>query len=193
MPLHTTAQVNVCGEIASDHFGPFDYRTISPSNLSLVERNHFNSNVESLLKGQTSTIGGDLSYTLRSIPNHPRALAAVSRLARKEKRATPIGSLYSVDCWFERAMRFAPDDPTIRLVLGIELSKDGKHVEAIQQLNIALEASPDNANVHYNLGLAYLSLKKYDESLVHARRAYELGFPLPGLRDRLVRAGVWKN
>lgn len=193
LPTAGTAQVAACGEFTSDHFGPFDYRTISQSNLALVERNHFNSDVEQLIKGQTSTIGGDLSYTLRSIPNHPRALTAMAKLARKEKRSTPAGSLFSVDCWFDRAIRFAPDDPTVRLVYGIELIKDGKNGEAIEQFKIALEKSPDNANVHYNLGLAYLSLKNYDESLAHARRAYELGFPLPGLRDKLVRAGVWKN
>ena len=81
----------------------------------------------------------------------------------------------------------------MRLVYGIELIKDGKNGEAIEQFKIALDKSPDNANVHYNLGLAYLSLKKYDESLAHAKRAYELGFPLPGLRDKLVRAGKWKD
>jgi hypothetical protein len=189
----STAQVNACGELTSDHFGPFDFRTISQSNLSLVERNHFNSDVEHLIRGQTSTIGGDLSYTLRSIPNHPRALSAMARLARKEKKPTPVGAFYSVDCWFDRAVRFTPDDPAVRLVYGIELIKDGKNGEAIEQFKTALDKSPDNANVHYNLGLAYLSLKKYDESLAHAKRAYELGFPLPGLRDKLVRAGKWKD
>lgn len=189
-------QMDACGDMRSEHFGnfgPFDYRAISPSDLSLVERNHFTPKVEQLIAGETSTIGGDLSYTLRAIPNHPRALAAMAKLSRKEKRPTPIGSYYSVECWFERAMRYRPDDANVRVVYGIELIRDGKNAAAVEQLKFAVQQAPDNANVHYNIGLAYFSLADYEQSLAHAKKAYELGFPLPGLRDKLKRAGKWKD
>ena len=57
--------------------------------MSPVERNHFTSDVEYLVRGATSPIGGDISYTLRSIPNQPRVLAALAKLARKEGLAHP--------------------------------------------------------------------------------------------------------
>lgn len=192
-PAASRPQSNPCGDLAFESFGPFDYRTISMDALSKVERNHFNHDVEQLIRGQTSSIGGDLAYTLRAVPNHPRALVAMAKLSRKERRATPSGAIYSVECWFERAVRFAPDDPAVRIVHGMELIRDGKNADAIIQLGIALQLAPDSANAHYNIGLAFFGVKDYERSLLHARQAYDLGFPLPGLRDKLRRAGAWKD
>lgn len=187
------AQIEVCGELYTDHFGPFDYRTINRFDLQKVERAHFSSQVENLIRGDSSTIGGDISYTLKAIPNHPRALAAMAALARKERRPTPKGSTYSIECWFERAARFAPNDPAVPAILAIDLMRDGKPKAAVAQLKVAEGLAPDNANIHYNLGLAYFDLKDFDNSLASAKRAYELGFPLPGLREKLTRAGKWKD
>ena len=63
---------------------------------------------------------------------------------------------------------------------------------ALEQFRRGLELAPDNANLHYNIGLTYFELKDYDNALVHAKRAYELGFPLPGLRNKLQAAKRWK-
>lgn len=191
--LPSFAQVDVCGELYTDHFGPFDYRTINRFDLRKVEKAHFSSQVENLVRGDSSTIGADIAYTLKAIPNHPRALAAMAALARKERRPTPRGSDYSIECWFERATRFAPNDPAVPLIMAIDLMKDGKTKAALIQLKTAEGLAPDNPNVHYNLGLAYFDLKDYENSLASAKRAYELGFPLPGLREKLARAGKWKD
>jgi hypothetical protein len=45
----------------------------------------------------------------------------------------------------------------------------------------------------YNLGLAYVEIKRYPEALEAAHKAYALGFPLPGLRDRLKSVNAWKE
>ena len=194
LPLVAPGQVTTetCGEFYTA-YGPFDFRTIGRMELRTVEINHFTPNVENLVKGETGPLGGDLAYTLRAIPNHPRALNSMARLARVEKRPVPKGARYSVDCWYEHAIQFAPNDPAVRVVIGINLLKDGDRQGAIKQLRIAEELAPENATVQYNLGLAYFDLKDFDRSLSHAKRAYELGFPLPGLRDKLVRAGKWKD
>jgi hypothetical protein len=65
-----------CGtfQYEREHIGPLDYLHINPQVLKLVEDFHFSRQVEMLRKGQSSTIGGDLAYTLNAIPNHPRAL-----------------------------------------------------------------------------------------------------------------------
>jgi predicted Zn-dependent protease len=185
------AQSLGCGDF-EHHYGPFDYRTATKKQRDLVERFHFTQDVATLTKGASTTkIAGDISYTLLAFPNHPRALMAMSDLARRQKTRKPAGSTYDVDCWFERAIRFRPDDPMVRYVLGISKLKDGVPVEAVKQLGIAEKALPNDAMVHYNLGLAYLDLDDYDKARDEAHRAYELGAQLPGLRNLLEKAGKW--
>jgi tetratricopeptide (TPR) repeat protein len=174
-------------------FGPFDYRTATDGQKLIVERKHFTRNVEQLVRGESAWLGGDIAYTLRVFPNHARALSAMSKLARLEGTRTPREAQWPVECWFLRATTFAPNDPLVRLVYGIELLKDGNRAEAIEQLEQARVLGGENANVHYNLGLAYFDLGDYGRSLTHAHEAYRLGFPLPGLRDKLTRAGKWRE
>lgn len=45
------------------------------------------------------------------------------------------------------------------------------------------------ASIHYFLGLVLLDMQQPTAAVEHARKAYELGYPLPGLRDRLAKAG----
>jgi predicted Zn-dependent protease len=182
----------MCGDLRN-HYGPFDYRTQSMEQRDLVERHHFTTQVEQLRAGEsTAVIGSDINYTLNVFPNHPRALQAMSRLALREKRAQPAGADYTIDCYFERAIRFQPSDPGPYLVYGLHLARSSKPKQAVQALTVAAELSPADANVHYNLGLAYLEVKEYDNALKHAKIAYEAGFPLDGLRNRLKQAGKWK-
>lgn len=179
-----------CGPLANA-FGPFDYRTATRDQINIVEQFHFNSRVESLQGGMTGTIGGDLSYTLRAIPNHPRALLALSRLALRTKAATIAGMPYSVECWFDRAIRFRPDDPYPLVLLGSYLAKLSRSGEAADWLDRGAALAPEgDANLHYNLGLGYLDASLIEKAAHHARIAYRLGFPLDGLRNRLKGAGI---
>jgi Tfp pilus assembly protein PilF len=50
---------------------------------------------------------------------------------------------------------------------------------------------PDDAVVNYNLGLLFAERKDYAQALPLAEKAYSLGFPLPGLKNKLVAAGQW--
>lgn len=181
-----------CGPL-TNHFGPFDYYTAPPDQRRLVERPHFSPNIEQLKKGNSGTLGAEISYTLSVFPNHPRALLSMSQLALREKRAKPTDSGYTMDCWFDRAMRFSPNDATVRMLYGIYLLKVGKAETATRYLEEAAELGGENANLSYNLGLAYFSLNDYAKSLDHAHRAYALGFQLPGLRNKLQRAGKWRE
>jgi tetratricopeptide (TPR) repeat protein len=186
---HDAAAYNECGDLANA-YGPYDYRT-SRDKLLIVEGAHFTEDVESLRRGRTGPVGGDIDYTLRASPNHPRALIAMANLGRLMNTEQPPGAHYSVACYFDRAIRFASDDPIVRLVYGTYLYRVGKPHDAIKQLEIARSLDPDNANIHYNLGLIYLDLKDYPKAREHAERAYALGFALPGLRKRLEEAGQW--
>ena len=162
--------------------------------LAVVERRHFTADVRALRRGEsTSEIGGDIAYTLRKFPNHYQALLAMGDWSIKTARNPPAAAGYSVECWFERARVFAPDDAMVKVAFGIYLLKRGKPREAVAQLEAARGDDESNANVHYNLGLAYVETKDFDKAIESAHRAYELGFPLPGLKDRLERAGKWRD
>ncbi len=179
-----------CGELANA-YGPFDYRT-GRAKLAIVEGAHFTPDVEALRQSVTGRLGGDIDYTLRASPNHHRALIAMANLARQLNKEQPPGAKYTVPCYFDRAIRFAGDDPVVRLIYGTYLSRSDKKQEAIKQLELALALEEANANAHYNLGLVYFDLKDYPKARLHAQRAYELGFTLPGLRKMLVNAGQWE-
>jgi hypothetical protein len=180
-----------CGPIENG-YGPFDYRT-QRDNLKVVEQFHFTPTVESLISGSSGAIGGDLDYTLRASPNHHRALMAMMRLGEKLKSPQPTGARYSVECWFERALRFRPDDNTARMIYATYLAKSGREQETIKQLEIATQSAGDNPFTHNNIGLIYFDIKKYESALAQAHKAYSLGFGQPTLRDRLKGVGKWKE
>src|SRR6266496_1475185 len=150
-----------CGPLQNTGgYGPFDYRT-SAKQLAIVERFHFTPDVEALKRGESGTLGNDLDYTLRASPNHHRALVAMANLAFKVNNDKPKGAHYTLSCYFDRAIRFAPNDDKVYMINGIYLARAGKKQEALKQLQIAESLAKDNANVQYNLGLVYFDLKDY--------------------------------
>lgn len=197
LPVHAAQDMQLgpatCGEIDTGGYGPFDYRT-DKDKLRKVERFHFTYDVENLIKGNTTfRIGGDISYTLRRFPNHHRALHAMARLALREKTPRPEGSAFSIDCWFERASRFRPDDAVVPMIYAIYLTEVGKKAAALQALESAEERGSAGPSFHYNMGLVYADLGRYDRALEHAHRAYAMGYNLPGLKAKLQRAGQWRD
>lgn len=161
--------------------------------LSVVETFHFGPQVEALQRGMSGTLGGDIAYTLEHFPNHPRALAAMARLALRLKTAQAPGAAYPVECYFQRAIAFVPADGAARALFGaylLSLKRDG---DAIEQLEAALQAQPGNAAAWYNLGLARVRQKDWPAARNAAHKAYGFGFPLPGLRQQLKAAREWRE
>jgi tetratricopeptide (TPR) repeat protein len=64
--------------------------------------------------------------------------------------------------------------------------------QAAKRFRQALERDPENAEAHYNLGLTLIEQGRYAEAREHAERAYDLDYPLPGLKRRLQRNGHWQ-
>lgn len=182
-----------CGDPFNNPTGPFDYRRPEAKMLGMVEGRHYTESVRALRRGNTGSLAGDLAYTLRVYPNHYRALMTMSEWSFKTRSNRPEGQPYTVECWFERGLRFAPDDPMVKVAYGIHLIKAGRSKDAVRHLEAAIAEDGGNGSAHYNLGLAYAALNQYDKALASAHRAYGLGFPLPGLRDRLKRAGAWRE
>lgn len=161
--------------------------------LDVVERFHFTPQVERLEKGQSGYLGDDLSYTLDHFANHHRALTSLARLALREKTSRPKGAKYSIECYFDRAIRFRPDDARVRAILGGYLLALGQEDAALTQLEEAARLEPRNVMNQYNLGLLYVRKKNFDKAREAARLAYELGIPLPGLKNKLIAAGQWSE
>ena len=183
-----------CGDLRNA-FGPFDYRTIPKQPRDLVEGAHFPLRVETLTAGRTSYLGGDIDYTLRAIPNHPRALLSMERLGVKLKTDFPPGARYPVECYFDRAIRFVPDDPMPHLVYAVYLKDHNRPKEAITQLDTAasLKGDGNNPEFFYNLGLLYFDLGEKHKAQKYAHRAYNLGAQLQGLKKKMQAAGVWED
>jgi tetratricopeptide (TPR) repeat protein len=185
------ADESTCGTLRNT-YGPYDYRSATARQIQLVEDYHFTPEVEMLKHGKSGlTIGGDLDYTLRAMPNHHRALVAMMNLGFKIKKSPPPGAQWPVECYFDRAIRFRPDDGAVRTIYGIYMFRHGRTADAIAQFETATTLGDDSGSLHYNAGLAYFELGDYDNAVAHAKKAAELGFALPGLRDKLTKAGKW--
>jgi tetratricopeptide (TPR) repeat protein len=195
-----------CGSL-SNSFGPFDYRPdkykAAPGDseshsakLGLVHIAHFRPEMEALVRGgqgEKSEVGPEFDYTLRAFPNHHRALVALIRLAEKQNSLQPRGMRYSVECWFERALRFTPDDTIARMIFVSYLIKKNRLVEAKAHLGIAERTAEDNPLTQYNIGMMHFELKNYDKALAQAHKAYAAGVVMPDLRSRLEGVGQWKE
>ena len=185
-------KVNYCGEL-KNHYGPFDYRMRGQVNLEIVENAHFTPEVEAGLKGSTGYLGGDLDYTLRAIPNHVRALATLAKVGIRDKVVMVPSTKWPVECYFDRAIRFAPDDGAVQATYGSYLSRVGRTNDALKAFKTAVRLQPEDPTINYNTGLMFLKVKDYDKALLHAKKAYEKDFPLPGLKNKLVALGKWEE
>jgi len=195
-PLSVAAKnKSYCGELQRlNQFGPFNYldRFNFPKELNLVETAHFTSEVENLIRGNTSaTPAGDLDYTLRAWPNHHRALVTLVKYSIREKSTQIPGLKWPVECYFDRAIRMNAKDAQVRSIYSAFLSHHNRNKEALEQLEVAANLEPDNATILYNLGLLYFKQKNYEKARHYAKQAYALDFPLSGLKNKLIRAGKW--
>jgi len=179
-------------------FGPYDYTNPRHvrEHLSVVENAHFTRQVRRLEGGKNSRLAiGDITYTLRAFPNHHQALMSMIRYhttpgfldrdlatGRTDRRLPP-------ECWFQRAARFSPEDANVPFLHGLYLHRIERFDQAERKYREAIRMEPDNPEFHYNLGLLLTRVEQYEEARRHARKAYESGYPLPGLRQRLARAG----
>ncbi len=196
LPLIAVAQpmLNVCGPI-ENAYGPYDYRT-ARNKLEIVERYHFKPEVEALIRKSNQSgvsIGGNLDYTLRASPNHHRALLAMTSYGARLKTTQVPGADYPVECYYDRALRFAPDDAVVRMLYARYLSQQGRTDAAVQQLEHVGRELGDNAITLYNVGLVYFDMKRYDKALEYDHRAKAQGWTRPELQQSLRAVGQWRD
>lgn len=132
---------------------------------------------------------GDLNFTLVRWPNHYPALQTLIKYEDAGGRTT---NYLSVSCYFQRAAWYVPDDANIYVLNGVYLHRKGDYEGAKSSWKAAVSIDGESAEAHYNLGLLYVRLEDYSSAVKHAQLAYELGYPLPGLKEKLERSGHWE-
>lgn len=200
----------------SGGIGPYDINdpTIPPEKIDIVVRLHFTPYMEEMaINGSTTRraaqveetggqerLASNLDYTLRAIPNHARALYAMGmwQLRLREQSMDEflgiklIWNFKSAECYFKRAIMFSPGDGQVYLAYAIFRHKQGNTELALENYREAIRLMPDAAEAHYSIGLLYVEMKEFAAARQHAWKAYELGYPLPGLRNALQRRGEWQ-
>lgn len=203
----------ICGDIvitpAEDGGGPWDYTDpknrssaqaagVKGGNLKLVEDFHFTKEVETLVKGKSGSLIGDIDYTLYRFPNHHRALRAMSRLQVKHEGRLPVSpdslpwKRYA-ECYFERAIIFRPDDYIVHMLYAMHLHATSEYKEAEKRYQYAATHITESSELYNNMGLLYFEIGDFKQSLHYARKAYLLGYPLPGLKNKLISKGLWED
>lgn len=127
-------------------------------------------------------------FTLVRIPQgstmHASILVHLGQIRRAAADAD--GAL----AYFDRAIESRPDFPggyQGRAMIERDRRNLDAAIKVLQRGSDATEGK--SAELEYHLGLALLDAGRPDDAVVHARRAYEIGFALPALRDRLRQAG----
>jgi tetratricopeptide (TPR) repeat protein len=185
-----------CGNPFVNHFGPYDYRTAPPGIRKVVEDVHFTRGIETITQPKNTMfqeMAQDVEYTLNVFPNHARALLTMSRLVDRWRRDPAPGTRLPLECWFDRAVRFRPDDTVVRSLYAQFLHRRKRTDEGIAQLRIAIGHASDNGLSHYNIGLVAMELGDHALALQQAHRALALGFPRPELSAQLKALQQWRE
>lgn len=168
---------------------PHDYysRNYDPTLLDNVEKFHLpKARRQMQSEGTVQWAIADVEFVLAWFPNHPEALQLASQIAQMQ------GTPKAADKYYTRALQMYGDSGMTRLLYGLHLHRSGRLDKAIEAYHKAIELDPNNANAYYNLGLALLSQDKVAEAHEAAEHAYDLGYPLPGLRRLLAERAKGK-
>jgi tetratricopeptide (TPR) repeat protein len=164
-----------------------DYYTSRDTELlNNLDRYHVIPAEQKISKHLYAYARADIDFILQYYPNHPQALLLLVQLCNEP------GQRCDLDMIFENAIAINPNAAGTYVTQGVSLHRVKRFADAIKAYKRALSLNPSSVNGHYNLGLAYLETKQYVLANEEAGRAYALGAPLPGLRDRLKQLKQWK-
>src|SRR5688572_1091024 len=157
-------------QVEKDYFHAGNDRNVKQQ-LNNAEHFHLNKSVlENIATGKYKYALGDINFTLKYFPNHPRALQLLTTIAVLSKnRALPIP-------YFEKAIRLYPSHAITHAQYGTCLVVIGDLENGIQKLNHAVQMDPKLTAGYVWLAQAYE--KKGDLHLAREakERAKELGY-----------------
>lgn len=163
-----------------------------------ARENHCNATVRALkggVHGNPRNLMGDIHFALQRIPNHRDCLnALVKYQAKKGYPFFPEEAKYpTAECYIRNAQSLFPHDLYLMSLQGLNLYYHGKFDASADTFQRVIDKQPKNAEAYYNLGLARYQMKDYKASAAAATQAYALGFPLSGLKRKLIKAGAWPS
>lgn len=127
-------------------------------------------------------------YTLERIGSKdPLAPEVVSLVARIQ---IELGRSSDAEKWLAKVIADQPAADRPYLVLAMIKRKAGNTQVAVDVLEQANRATDfKSAEINYTLGLLYFDRHDYVSARECATRAYSLGYPLPGLKNKLIGIG----
>jgi tetratricopeptide (TPR) repeat protein len=132
----------------------------------------------------------EISYSFDRIPDvspiYPTVAVNMAR-ARME-RGQPEDAIAAV----QHAAEVQPQDPRPYIGMAV-IYRDMKKLELARDALLKGDAAVGgtSAEIQYTLGLIYFELDDKEQALTYARKAYDKNYPLPGLQQKLKRAGYW--
>lgn len=172
-----------------------DYRDRSTAQLRWsIEDNKLNHLDKAKLRMERGEYSRDviaeIDWTLARYPNHQVALSLLVSYSLAGGKAYDF---QQPDCYFKWAREFAADDLNVLMAEAYLKWRTGKSEEAIEIYQEALKIDSQSSTAAYNIGLIFFEKKNYNEATKYAAVAYELGYPLPALRQKLADIGYYLN
>lgn len=138
------------------------------------------------------SVVGEVDFSIRYVPESH--IIHAEHIMTKAQAIWHLGKYDSANNLLERETALHDTYAPIYSVRAVLLRDQGKLDEAIELLYHATEKKQvKSAELHYFLGLFLVENKSYDKALEQAHQAYSLGYPLPGLKNKLKRLGRWKE
>lgn len=131
---------------------------------------------------------GEFGYTFQRVPSSSYLFAEVAinyglALQKDGQLTRAIEMLTS-------AIESNPKQGSAYAAMSIMYGKMGNSVEQMAILEKGIAATEgQSAELHYFIGLQLAKQERFEKAREHAIQAYTLGYPLPGLKRRLERAG----
>jgi tetratricopeptide (TPR) repeat protein len=179
--------LSVTGPAGAQEGGRDYYAGRGTELLRNVDKYHLAQGEQKLRARQYEYAFGDFDFMLSYFPNHPKALLNMAQLCGEWKAPR-----CNLDVTFENAIAVNPRAAGTYVVQGIWLSRVKRNKAAIDAFKAALALEPDSMNAHYNLALTYFDERDFALANEHAQRAYALGAPVMGLRQKLEKVGQWR-
>jgi tetratricopeptide (TPR) repeat protein len=144
-------------------------------------------NLKDSYLGQANT---EMAYTYERIPESSPIYASVA--VNMARVTAAMGQTEEAVKIVEHAVSAHPDDPRPYIGLSV-LYRDLKKLDQARDALLRGDTATggNSAEIHYTLGLIYFELNDFDHSVEYAQKAYAKNYPLPGLQDKLRRAGHW--
>ncbi|EAR21146.1 tetratricopeptide repeat protein [Nitrococcus mobilis] len=162
-----------------DYYAPASY---PPRLIKNVLGYHIKPAEEGLKAGNWTKAEGNIGFILNYFPNHPEGLKLALAYAAKSGH-----DRFALDR-IKKALDINPKIAWTHLVYGVYLHRHNDLAAAEREYRKATELDTDLADAYYNLGLLLVDAGNIADAKKAAQKAYNLGYPLPGLRLKLQKA-----